>query len=129
MNNFSGITDLLKRYGAVTTVTRPGPTARVQGQAQPVGALDKTFQVMASIQPFTPRDILRLPEGDRVRRWFWVFSDTALQAVTPPTQKGDRLPYPDGSTLEIQGPADFVQSAQVSSVNHFVYKAAAVNTQ
>ena len=120
------ITNLLLRYGKLKAVTRPGPGMRIKGQWQDNPAGNTQFPATISMQPFGLREMMLIAEGERPRRWMWVYSDTALQGVVPPRQKGDRLTYQDGTVFEIQNAADFAEAAARLSLNHFKYKAAAI---
>lgn len=57
----------------VLTVTREGVTTYVDGRA--VHASSSTFQLVTNVQPVNGRDLLLLPEGDRFKEQYYLYSE------------------------------------------------------
>jgi hypothetical protein len=78
------------------TVTRPSGSyvagRWVEGAAE-------TFEIAASIQPATPKELQRLPEGDRVKAVIAIWTTTELRVGEG--AQADRVSY-GGGTYEVQ---------------------------
>jgi hypothetical protein len=59
------------------------------------------FEIVASIQPATPKELQRLPEGDRVRDVIAIWTTTELQVAASPAAQADRVTYA-GASYEVQ---------------------------
>lgn len=95
------MTDFL---GAGTyTVTRHAVSTWTDGEHVP-GA-ETTFQIVASIQPITGRELEMLPEGDRNRGRLKCYTETLLQAGEGDAVP-DRVEY-KGTDYEVQEVRDF----------------------
>jgi hypothetical protein len=61
-----------------------------------------TFEIVASIQPASGEDLVRVPEGVRTRELVTVFTPTELQVKNAPAgTEADRVAY-KGATYEVQ---------------------------
>jgi hypothetical protein len=81
------------------TVTRPSGNY-VQGRW--VEGAAETLEILASVQPATPKELQRLPEGDRTKAVIAIWTTTELRtASSPPGAQADRVTYA-GSTYEVQ---------------------------
>lgn len=80
------------------TVSRPSGSyvagRWVEGTAE-------TFEITASIQPATPKELQRLPEGDRVRDVIAIWTTTELRVAASPAAQADRVTYA-GAVYEVQ---------------------------
>lgn len=89
--------DLIYEFGSVYDVTRPGQGEYVRGIWVP--ALTKKaekFNVLAVVQPLTGKDILLLPEGQRITQAFKVYTSFAMQTVnSEKTKKADTISIND----------------------------------
>ncbi len=94
------LSNTIKRLATGTyTVTRPAGSFTagrwVEGTAT-------TFEIVANIQPATPKELERLPEGQRTREVIAVWTDTELKTATVPVgSRGDRIAY-GGASYEVQ---------------------------
>lgn len=52
----------------------------VYEKGQPVFGTDSTFQILANVQPVIGRELLQVPEGERDRQHFFVFTRDKLCA-------------------------------------------------
>lgn len=72
--------------------------------------------IMASLQPATPTDMRRLPEGRRERKTFFIITETELQHITVggenPTQILYKNEWFEFSTME---------DWQNDVINHYAY--------
>lgn len=81
-------------------VTRSSPTSMLNGRR--VAPSTSTFEIVASAQPASGRDLRRLPEGIRTRETMAVFTRTELfQARPEAAQEADRVAI-DGASFEVQ---------------------------
>lgn len=96
-----GIAGAITRLGGQTaTVQRRAASSMLNGRV--VAGTSTTIPLTASIQPSTPRELLRLPEGLRTKQTITVVALVALRtadeaAGTPP----DVITY-EGSSYEVQ---------------------------
>ena len=82
------------------TVTRSSTTTVVNGRR--AAPATSTFEIVASIQPATGRDMKRLPEGIRTTEIMTVFTSTELfQALPESAREADRVAI-DGGSFEMQ---------------------------
>ncbi len=82
------------------TVTRSEPSVYEAGRLQGVGR--STFKIVASIQPATSQDLLRLPEGERTSVRIVVYTAAELRtAVAPGGPPADRISY-QGDEYEVE---------------------------
>lgn len=82
------------------TVTRQTGGSYVNGIWTPGGS--STFSIVASIQPTSGEDLVRLPEGVRTRELVTVFTPTELQVKNAPAgTEADRIAY-KGASYEVQ---------------------------
>lgn len=91
---------VIRRLGVPVQVTRTSPGSYVKGVHQP--GESSTFGIVASVQPASGRDLLRLEEGQRTRETITVFTPddlrTADEAAGTPA---DRIEW-QGSLYEVQ---------------------------
>jgi len=86
-------------------VTRPGPTTFVGGRVTP--GVAASFSVDAAVQPATPKDLLRLPEGERSwERLVFFTTDELRTADASKNRLGDRVAY-KAKTYEIESVTDW----------------------
>ena len=91
----------ISRHGGPVLVTRPSPGSYVGGKWVD-GPSPAQFTATMSIQPFSLREMLILPESERSRMYVKVYSDTPVRPLDEATAtKGDRFPY-DNRTMEVQ---------------------------
>lgn len=80
-------------------VTRRGVTTRVAGRR--VAPVSTTFEIVASVQPASGRDIARLPEGQRSSEVMTIFTKTELRPAQPELgTEPDRVAI-DGGVFEV----------------------------
>jgi hypothetical protein len=91
----------LFRKGKSILITRRTPGSYVNGKWQD-GPSPTTFRAFVSIQPFSLREMLLLPEGERNREHIRIYCDVPLRPLVQETGvKGDLVPYND-RTYEVQ---------------------------
>jgi hypothetical protein len=82
------------------TVTRPGAGTWTNGVF--VEGTASTFQIQASVQPASARDLLRLPEGERTSDVIAIYTPTELRASSQPDRTlSDRITY-RGALYELE---------------------------
>ena len=90
-----GLNSVIRRYSEAVTITRPGSTT-YDATGAVVASAATTINVLAHVErPAGPRDLLHLPEGDRVRRSCAVWSPVELQ-------HRDVVTLGDGEQFELQ---------------------------
>jgi hypothetical protein len=67
----------IMRTDTTVTVVRDGAVQYVDGK--PVVARQTQFTVYGSIQPLVGRDLLLVPEGDRYREQYWIWTPNDLR--------------------------------------------------
>ncbi|TQE99496.1 MAG: hypothetical protein FKY71_08295 [Spiribacter salinus] len=82
------------------TVQRQQPGEYVNGIWTPGGITP--FTVQASVQPASPEDMERLPEGRRDRQSFMLYSDLALRAADDNTGVNADVVEIDGADYQVQ---------------------------
>jgi hypothetical protein len=73
------------------------------------------FTIQASVQPVNGRELETLPEGQRTRRTYKVYTDTLLQVATPES-RSDRIAY-GTKALEVQSVKDY--STHMTGLPHY----------
>lgn len=92
------------------TVTRLELGSIVNGRY--VDGAPSTFDIVASIQPTTPQDLLRLPEGLRTKDSVTIWTDTLLRmALAPSGYKADVVEY-QGQAYEVQTIWNWAESGE-----------------
>jgi hypothetical protein len=92
---------LIRSFATGTyTVTRRAAATVVRGRAQP-GAIS-TLPVVASVQPASGRDLLRLPEGRRSIETRVVFTATQLLIAAQGSANNSDLILIEGTQFEVQ---------------------------
>lgn len=93
--------------GQALTVSRRGAGTLDHGRFTP--ATPTTFDIAASVQPVSGRDLLRLPEGLRTRELVAVFTGGDLRTADEAAGlAADRFVY-GGRTYEVQTLEDWTQ--------------------
>lgn len=91
---------LISHFGATFTVKRYAAGEYIDGHYMP-GA-ESLIEIIASIQPASPYEILQLPEGQRTKEAIKVYTTTGLrQTIEAQEVKGDRIAY-KGRLYEVQ---------------------------
>lgn len=90
------------------TVTREQPGQYVDGVWQP--GTSATLTVNASVQPTTPDEMQMLPEGERDRQAFTLYSDTELLVSNDNTQQPSDRVQIDGATYKASARAPWQNS-------------------
>ena len=99
----------MKLLGAKTyVVTRQGAGAVVDGDFL-AGAIS-TFPIVGSLQPVTGAELEHLPEGDRTRGKYKLYTTSDLHKARPNAQ-ADTIATPQGD-LEVIAVLDFNLSVQ-----------------
>jgi hypothetical protein len=108
------VADLIDSFGTGTyTVTRrPAPTL-VNGRAVP--GVPATFDITASVQPASGRDLLRLPEGQRSIETCVLFTATQLLVAVEGSGNISDVVEIDGRKWEIQNVARWDNPANASA--------------
>jgi hypothetical protein len=82
------------------TVTRPGAGTWTNGLF--VEGTASTFQIQASVQPASPKDLQRLPEGERTMNVIVIFTTTELLLASQAARTlSDRIAY-RGANYEVE---------------------------
>lgn len=110
----SFLTDLqacldIQGFGAPIKVSRalPSPVEKGRRTGRPE---DFKFEVQASVQPLSDKELQQLPEGMRNQGTVWVFSDCELLTVsTSECRVPDRFEC-NGVTYQIQSVEDWSQT-------------------
>lgn len=66
------------RHDELLTATRPGRTDYVDGK--PLARAEVTYQFHCNVQPINGRDLLLVPEGDRYKEQYTVWTEHPVQA-------------------------------------------------
>lgn len=107
------VADIIRSFSTgplgLYTVTRRLATPFRRGLAQPT--TDAQFNVTASIQPLTGKDLLRLPEGRRANETRVLFTSTLLYTGDQGSDYEADLVELDGQLWEVQGVEDWLQWA------------------
>jgi hypothetical protein len=90
------LADVILRFATTVPVTRTA-VSFVNGRAQQ-GAPDE-FEIEAAVQPATPKELARLPEGQRSREVIAVYTETELR-IGGPGAAADRIGHA-GATYEV----------------------------
>ncbi|NIQ92380.1 MAG: hypothetical protein GWN93_26740 [Deltaproteobacteria bacterium] len=81
------------------------------------------FDIKVSMQPFSSKELLLLPEGERTRRHMKAYTATRLYtAEQSQASKADRLDY-DGTVFEVQE----VERWKLTDLNHFKLRVTELN--
>jgi hypothetical protein len=94
------------------TVIRQQPGQYVNGVWQP--GSEETLTIRASVQPTSPDDIERLPEGRRERQAFTLYSSQALRIIDESEETNADIVEIDGQRYE----ATARQPWQNNLINH-----------
>lgn len=94
-------------------VTRRARAAPVNGKYVP--GIATTFNITASIQPATGRDLLRLPEGRRVLETRVIYTVTKLSAGGQYSPNEADMVLIDGAPWEIQAVAQWAQQNETET--------------
>lgn len=101
---------ILAAFGGNVTLQRHAAGTRVNGDWVP-GALTSST-LSAAVQPAGPRDLLKLPEGERTEEAIVLFTQQALIASEVPGQlESDRIVYA-GRTYRVRAVEDWTAQAQ-----------------
>lgn len=109
------------------TVVRKAKGRYVDGHWQE-GA-ESTFDILASVQPLTAREMSTLPEGRRKNQTFKVYTDTKLNTVQNASQEGSNINpdliivpqyavNPDQERFEVVGAYPY----QSGIIDHYKYE-------
>lgn len=90
---------MITRWNLPYTVTRQ-TTARTFVKGREVPPATTQFEVQATIQPITGREVLKLPEGERSENQIKIYSATKLNVATEAGIAGDVITY-DSDDFEI----------------------------
>jgi hypothetical protein len=82
----------IMRTDSTVCVTRDGAVQYVNGK--PVVAKQSTFDVVCAIQPLIGRDLLIVPEGDRYKDQYWLWTSADVRV-------NDRVTY-CGANYQVQ---------------------------
>lgn len=93
-------------------VTRQQPGSYVDGVWTPGGST--TLNVQASVQPTSPEDMERLPEGRRDRQSFTLYSDQPLQEASDSAGTNADVVEIFGAEYQVQMSAPW----QNGAINH-----------
>lgn len=106
----------LARHARPYTYRRPAAGSWVDGRWQE-GTLSEPQTFRASIQPLRGFEILLLPEGQRGKALYWIYTEAQLQVLDEPAGlKGDRVQFGDRELLVI------AKEPWVGGFNYFAYK-------
>ena len=88
-----------------------------------VDGTESSVSAIASVQPFTSRQLLLLPEGKRQKGWVKIFTSTELTCLEGEgeNQQADQVLY-NGSYYEVQS-----RDKWDNCLKHYEYDAARVN--
>jgi len=106
------------------TVTRFVTPQTLDAEGAFVDGATTTFPATISIQPFSPKDTLSLPEGDRNKRWMKGYCAIELVPANEKTGiRGDLIPY-DGVVFEVR-----TADRWVGDLSHWKITMAEVNPE
>lgn len=99
--NVNGMLGRLKgRNFTVTRVSGSGSYSPTDGSY--TGGTTETLTVLGSLQPMTPDELVTIPEGDRSRERFKLYTASALRNIDPVRlAKGDTVDV-DGVPYEVE---------------------------
>ena len=80
----------LARFAVPFDVIRQPPLVREKGRVKDAGD-PETFEAKGGIQPPTPKDMERLPEGQRTDATIAIFTDCELLTGDAPDTRPDRI--------------------------------------
>lgn len=84
---------VIERFARTYTYQRRNPTTLVKGRVA-ADDLQAPVSFRATIQPLSGRELLLLPEGQRVREYVKIYTDAALKMTDQPSKtKGDLVTY------------------------------------
>jgi len=89
------IESVLENFAVDFDVIRQAPLDRVKGRVVEVGS-GSLFRARGSIQPATPKDLQRLPEGQRTDGSIVIYTDCELLTGDAPGTRADHV-IPCGS--------------------------------
>ncbi len=90
---------LIQRYGRNITVQRFSPGVFLEGQYTSGGLIE--IQMVAAVQPMGAREVMMLPEGDRLKEAIRVFSVQQLLTKDETKSRSDVIVV-DGRTFEVK---------------------------
>lgn len=91
---------LISHFGSTYTVKRFAPGEYIDGHYMP--GEESIFEIVASVQPLSPYEILQLPEGQRTKEAVKIYTTAGLrQTIESQKVKGDRISY-KGRLYEVQ---------------------------
>jgi len=85
-----GIQRVLRRFNVPFDVVRQPPIVREKGRVRPAGDPGK-FAAQGGIQPAGPKDLQRLPEGQRTDAAIVIYTDAELLTGDAPDTQPDRV--------------------------------------
>ena len=85
-----GIQRILRRFNVPFDVIRQPPIVREKGRVRPAGD-PKTFGALGGIQPAGPKDLQRLPEGQRTDAMIVIYTDCELLTGDAPDTQADHV--------------------------------------
>lgn len=85
----------------VVTVTRTASPTLDHGRK--IAGAKTTLDIRCSVQPLSDKELLNLPEGQRTKSKFKLFTDTTLKVIDDP----DELTY-EGIEYVVQGTTDWI---------------------
>lgn len=91
--------DTIERFSTGTYTVRRAPPATFVSGRRAIGS-SYEIQVVASVQPLTGRELMRLPEGERTRERMVVFTADALHTQSD-DHAGDEIII-DGDVWEVE---------------------------
>lgn len=98
MYPLSGPSQIINGEGMETlTVTRDGAPTYTDGK--PVYPTPTTFDVVCNVQPVSGRDLLLVPEGDRFKEQYYIWSEQNEM----PVEVNDRITR-EGVNFQVQSP-------------------------
>jgi hypothetical protein len=84
---------LISRFGSTFTVLRYNPGQYIKGHWVGGASMDE-FEIIASIQPLTGRELMEQPEGERTRDQIKLYTTSGLHtAVESQQMKADIVVY------------------------------------
>jgi hypothetical protein len=97
-----GIRRVLERFAVAFEIERPPPIVRERGRVRDAGA-SEIFEGRGGIQPASPEDLQRVPEGQRDNAAIVIYPvDCELRTAEPPDQRADRVTPKSGDYCGIK---------------------------
>lgn len=83
---------LIDALATPQTITRQNPGSRVNGRW--VDPEPTVFEMKVAVQPANPKELVHLPEGDRLRGSIKIYSEAELRTANPRTKtRADVVTY------------------------------------